>query len=110
MNLIAVVGAGTMGNGIAHVFAQKGYKVNLIDTQHTALEKALQTIQKNLDRQISKGSIDEANKISTLNNISIFESIELGVVNADLVIEAATENSEIKKKIFSLIDQYAPSN
>ncbi len=110
MNLIAVIGAGTMGNGIAHVFAQKGYKVNLIDTQKAALEKALQTIQKNLDRQISKGSIDEANKISTLNNISVFESIALGVENADLVIEAATENSEIKKKIFISIDQYAPAN
>jgi 3-hydroxybutyryl-CoA dehydrogenase len=110
MNLIAVIGAGTMGNGIAHVFAQNGYKVNLIDTQRTALDKALQTIQKNLDRQISKGSIDESNKTSTLNNISSFESIELGVINADLVIEAATENSEIKKKIFALLDQYAPVN
>jgi len=110
MNLIAVIGAGTMGNGIAHVFAQNGYKVNLIDTQRTALDKALLTIQKNLDRQISKGSIDESNKASTLSNINTFESIELGVINANLVIEAATENMEIKKKIFALLDQYAPAN
>ena len=110
MNLIAVIGAGTMGNGIAHVFAQKGYKVHLIDTQKIALDKALQTIQKNLDRQISKGIIDDANKISTLNNIHIFETVELGVANAELVIEAATEHSEIKKNIFASIDQFAPVN
>ncbi len=110
MNLIAVIGAGTMGNGIAHVFAQKGFKVHLIDTQNIALEKALQTIQKNLERQLSKGTIDESTKTNTLNNISIFESIELGVANADLIVEAATENSEIKKKIFTLIDQFAPVN
>ncbi len=110
MKQIAVIGAGTMGNGIAHVFAQKGFKVNLIDTQAAALEKALQTIQKNLDRQLAKNIIDEATKISTLANITTKTSIQEGVSNADLVVEAATENSEIKKSIFTQLDQYAPAH
>ena len=75
MKKIAVIGAGTMGNGIAHVFAQKGFQVNLIDTQSTALEKAIQTIQKNLDRQIAKGIIDEAAKTSTLSNITFIAQL-----------------------------------
>ena len=107
MENIAVIGAGTMGNGIAHVFAQKGFKVQLIDTQATALEKAIATIEKNLDRQISKQTITTEDKASTLSNIQISTSIEKGVVHADLVIEAATENAEIKKKIFAYLDQYA---
>ena len=102
MKQIAVIGAGTMGNGIAHVFAQKGFKVNLIDTQATALDKAIKTIQKNLDRQLAKNIIDEATKTSTLANIITITSIQEGVHNADLVVEAATENSEIKKSIFTL--------
>jgi 3-hydroxybutyryl-CoA dehydrogenase len=110
MKQIAVIGAGTMGNGIAHVFAQKGFKVNLIDTQAAALEKALQTIQKNLDRQLAKNIIDEATKISTLANITTKTSIQEGVSNADLVVEAATENSDIKKSIFTQLDQYAPAH
>ncbi|MFM1840375.1 MAG: hypothetical protein RIR47_424 [Bacteroidota bacterium] len=110
MKQIAVIGAGTMGNGIAHVFAQKGFKVNLIDTQAAALEKALQTIQKNLDRQLAKNVIDEAAKTTTLANITTKTSIQEGVSNADLVVEAATENSDIKKSIFTQLDQYAPAH
>jgi 3-hydroxybutyryl-CoA dehydrogenase len=110
MKQIAVIGAGTMGNGIAHVFAQKGFKVNLIDTQAAALEKAIQTIQKNLDRQLAKNVIDEATKTSTLANIISITSIQEGVQNADLVVEAATENSEIKKSIFTQLDQHAPAH
>ena len=110
MKQIAVIGAGTMGNGIAHVFAQKGFKVNLIDTQTAALEKAMQTIQKNLDRQLAKNVIDEATKTSTLANIITITSIQEGVHNADLVVEAATENSEIKKSIFTQLDQHAPAH
>lgn len=110
MKKIAVIGAGTMGNGIAHVFAQKGFQVNLIDTQSAALEKAIQTIHKNLDRQIAKGVIDETIKASTLNNIHCITQLEEGVKEADLVVEAATENSEIKKSIFSALDKYAPAN
>lgn len=110
MKQIAVIGAGTMGNGIAHVFAQKGFKVNLIDTQATALAKAMQTIQKNLDRQLAKNVIDEATKTSTLANIVTITSIQEGVHNADLVVEAATENSEIKKSIFTQLDQHAPAH
>lgn len=109
MKQIAVIGAGTMGNGIAHVFAQKGFKVNLIDTQAAALEKALQTIQKNLDRQLAKNIIDETTKTATLVNITTKTSIQEGVSNADLVVEAATENSDIKKSIFTQLDQYAPA-
>jgi 3-hydroxybutyryl-CoA dehydrogenase len=110
MKQIAVIGAGTMGNGIAHVFAQKGFKVNLIDTQAAALDKAIQTIQKNLDRQLAKNVIDEATKTSTLANIITITSIQEGVHNADLVVEAATENSEIKKSIFTQLDQHAPAH
>jgi 3-hydroxybutyryl-CoA dehydrogenase len=106
MENIAVIGAGTMGNGIAHVFAQKGFKIQLIDAQATALEKAIATIKKNLDRQISKQTITAEDKANTLSNIQISTSIEQGVANADLVIEAATENADIKKKIFASLDQY----
>jgi len=107
MENIAVIGAGTMGNGIAHVFAQKGFKVQLIDAQAPALEKAMATIEKNLDRQISKQTITAEDKASTLYNIQTSTSIEQGVANADLVIEAATENADVKKKIFASIDQHA---
>ena len=110
MNLIAIVGAGTMGNGIAHVFAQKGYKVHLIDVQSSALDKAILTIQKNLERQLNKGLISEDIKRSTLNNITLIDDIERGVANADLVVEAATENSNIKKQIFANLDRLAPAN
>ena len=107
MKKIAVIGAGTMGNGIAHVFAQKGFQVHLIDTQKAALDKAIATIEKNLDRQVHKGIISSEEKAHSLRRIAHFTSIELGVTDVDLVVEAATENSEIKKSIFKQIDQFA---
>ena len=106
MKKIAVIGAGTMGNGIAHVFAQNGFDVNLIDTQSTALDKALQTIAKNLDRQVAKSIIQEADKALILAKITCFTNLKEGVHDRDLVIEAATENSKIKNVIFSEMDQY----
>ncbi|MDV7188379.1 3-hydroxybutyryl-CoA dehydrogenase [Lutibacter sp. TH_r2] len=110
MKNIAVIGAGTMGNGIAHVFAQNKYKVHLIDVSEDALEKALAIISKNLDRLITKDRIDEHTKIRTLKNLITFTSISDGVKNADLVIEAATENEDLKLNIFKQIDKDAPKN
>ena len=110
MQKIAVIGAGTMGNGIAHVFAQHGYAVNLIDISAPALEKALQTIGKNLDRQVAKGAITEAVKTDTLKNITTHTDLDLGVKTADLVVEAATENINLKLKIFQDLDLHAPAN
>lgn len=107
---VTVIGAGTMGNGIAHVFAQKGFKVVLVDVQQAQLDKALQTIGKNLDRMISKGSITDAEKEETINNIVTDTKISTGVSKADLVVEAATENEELKLKIFAEIDSAAPAN
>lgn len=104
---VAVIGAGTMGNGIAHVFAQKGFEVHLIDTNNQVLDKAINTITKNLDRQITKGIIGEQDKVQSLLRISTFQSIASGVENIDLIIEAATENSAIKKDIFKQMDQFA---
>lgn len=104
MKNIAVIGSGTMGNGIAHVFAQNNYNVSLIDISESALEKALATIGKNLDRQIKKGTIDEAAKAQTLANITTFSNTKDGVANADLVVEAATENVDLKMKIFKDLD------
>ena len=104
---IAVIGAGTMGNGIAHVFAQKGFLVHLIDANNSAIEKAVITIDKNLTRQLTKGVISEQDKINALKQITTFTSIESGIQDADLVIEAATENSEIKLSIFKQMDAYA---
>jgi 3-hydroxybutyryl-CoA dehydrogenase len=105
MKNIAVIGSGTMGNGIAHVFAQFGYTVNLIDISASALEKAMATIEKNLDRQVSKGYLSESDKVSTLKNLNTFTSIEEGVKGRDLVVEAATENIELKLKIFKQLDE-----
>lgn len=110
MKNIAVIGSGTMGNGIAHVFAQNDYKVHLIDINADALEKAVATISKNLDRQLKKELIDEAKKTATLDNITTVTNLEEGVKNADLVVEAATENIDIKLKIFTDIDKFAPEN
>ncbi|HEY8919474.1 MAG TPA: 3-hydroxybutyryl-CoA dehydrogenase [Chitinophaga sp.] len=110
MQQIAVIGAGTMGNGIAHVFAQHNYKVNLIDVSAPALEKALGVIQKNLDRQVAKGSITETVKTETLQNITTYTSLADGVKNAALVVEAATENISLKLKIFAELDQHAPAD
>jgi len=106
---VSVIGAGTMGNGIAHVFAQNGFAVNLIDVSAQQLEKAIQTITKNFDRQIVKGAITEAQKQKALSNITTLTDITEGVKNAELVVEAATENTELKLKIFRQIDEAAPS-
>jgi 3-hydroxybutyryl-CoA dehydrogenase len=109
MKKIAVIGAGTMGNGIAHVFAQNGFQVTLIDVSAAQLEKAIGIITKNLDRQLQKGSIDAGAKQRTLQNINTATSLEEGVREADLVVEAATENTELKLRIFKQIDENAPS-
>lgn len=105
---VCVIGAGTMGNGIAHVFAQHGFSVTIIDVQQQQLDKALSTITKNLDRQVSKGSLTEAEKESTLKNINTQTDLVAAVKNADLVVEAATENLDLKLKIFKQLDEAAP--
>lgn len=107
---ISVIGAGTMGNGIAHVFAQGGHKVNLIDISQEALKKAVATIEKNLQRMLKKEYITEDTLQSTLANISIHTSLPAAVANADLVVEAATENEDLKLKIFDQIDDAAPEH
>src|SRR3712207_2769924 len=105
MKNIAVIGSGTMGNGIAHVFAQSGHKVSLIDITAESLKKALSTIEKNLDRQVAKQTITEEIKKSALSNIQTFTDLKTGVQDADLVVEAATENVDIKIKIFKDLDE-----
>tara|TARA_B110000967_G_scaffold31687_1_gene30085 strand:+ start:614 stop:1504 length:891 start_codon:yes stop_codon:yes gene_type:complete len=105
MKKIAVIGAGTMGNGIAHTFAQFDYKVHLIDVSDNALKKGLATITKNLDRMVAKEKITEVEKTATLTNITTFTEISEGVKNVDLVIEAATENAVLKSKIFKELDE-----
>ena len=105
---VSVIGAGQMGNGIAHVFAQAGFSVILIDVNATQLEKAIATIGKNFDRQIAKGTITEDAKITALNNITTNTDIATGVAKAQLVVEAATENIDLKLKIFKAIDEAAP--
>lgn len=110
MKNIAVIGAGTMGNGIAHVFAQNGFNVQLIDLNEAQLEKAVATISKNLDRQVAKGTLTEEQKAQTLANLTTSNSIENGVSNAELVVEAATENVDLKLKIFQTLDANAPAN
>ena len=110
MENIAVIGAGTMGNGIAHVFAQNGYKVNLIDISTEALDKAFKTIEKNLDRMLSKEKITTETKEKTLSNLHKITNLQEGVSDADLVVEAATENMDIKLSIFKQMDQFAPAN
>ncbi len=110
MKNVAVIGAGTMGNGIAHTFAQFGYKVALIDVAQASLDKGLATIAKNLDRQVAKEQITENDKTSTLANITTFTSISEGVKNVDLVVEAATENIDLKLKIFRDLDEATDKN
>lgn len=110
MKLITVIGAGTMGNGIAHVFAMNGYQVTLVDIAPGALEKALATIAGNLDRMIKKEAITSEDKDKTLARISTNTSVEEGVKNADLVVEAATENIDLKLQLFRLADQHAPAS
>ena len=110
MKHITVIGSGTMGNGIAHVFAQHGYSVSLVDISDKALEKAIATISKNLDRQVSKGTLTEADKTATLNNIKTFTKLEEGAKQADLVVEAASENVKVKLDIFKQLDEICPAN
>lgn len=108
MQNISVIGAGTMGNGIAHVFAQSGYKVSLVDISEAALEKGMATIAKNLDRMAKKEKITEADKENTLANITTYTDMASGVGSAELVVEAATENVDLKLKIFKQLDEAAP--
>ena len=107
MKKIAVIGAGTMGNGIAHVFAQNEFEVNLIDISQTSLERGIATITKNLDRLLVKLKITEEVKSNTLNNITTFTDIVSGVKNVDLIVEAATESEDLKLQIFKTIDKNA---
>ena len=107
---ISVIGAGTMGNGIAHGFAQNNFSVSLIDISQDQLDKAISVIKKNLDRQVAKGVISPENKFDTIQNIHTSTSLKDGLKQSDLVVEAATENLDLKLKIFKEIDQYAPQN
>ncbi|WBA42909.1 3-hydroxybutyryl-CoA dehydrogenase [Hymenobacter canadensis] len=107
---VAVIGSGTMGNGIAHVFAQHGFPVALIDISQPALDKALGTIAKNLDRQVAKGSLSEEDKTATVGRIRTFTSIAEGVRDVQLVVEAATENVDLKLNIFRQLDEHAPQD
>ena len=106
---VAVIGSGTMGNGIAHVFAQHGFSVALIDINQPALDRALGTITKNLDRQVAKATLSEDEKTATLGRLKTFTSIQEGVAGVGLVVEAATENVDLKLQIFRDLDQYAPA-
>jgi 3-hydroxybutyryl-CoA dehydrogenase len=110
MKNVAVIGAGTMGNGIAHTFAQSGYKVQLIDISEESLKRGMATITKNLDRMLAKEKITEAQKADTLANITTFTSMEDGVEYASLVVEAATENVDLKLKIFKDLDNLCPDD
>ena len=109
MNKIAVIGAGTMGNGIAHTFAQFGYKTNLVDISEKSLEKGMNTISSNLDRMVAKEKISEEDKNNTLNNITTFTELQKGVQGVDLVVEAATENLDLKLSIFKQLDEFCSS-
>ncbi|MFK8036871.1 MAG: 3-hydroxyacyl-CoA dehydrogenase family protein [Crocinitomicaceae bacterium] len=110
MKNIAVIGAGTMGNGIAHTFAQSGYNVSLIDISQESLDKAIITISKNLDRLVQKERITEKDKENTLSNISCFTDLKTGISSSDLIVEAATENIDLKLKIFKDLDANAPES
>ena len=110
MKNITVIGAGTMGNGIAHTFAQKDFNVNLVDISADALERAIATISKNLDRMVKKERITEDDKNNTLSNITTYTDIKEGVKGVDLVVEAATENIDLKLKIFKQLDEICDTN
>lgn len=110
MKNITVIGSGTMGNGIAHVFAQNNFNVSLVDVNEAALQRAIATIGKNLDRQVAKGLITEEQKAATLANITTYTQLSSGAANADLVVEAASENFDIKTSIFKELDKVAPAN
>ena len=105
MNKVAVIGAGTMGNGIAHTFAQCGFQVSLIDVSAESLDRGLATVTKNLDRMVKREKISEADKVNTLSNINTFTDVKSGVFGVDLVVEAATENMDVKLKIFNQLDE-----
>jgi 3-hydroxybutyryl-CoA dehydrogenase len=105
MKTIAVIGSGQMGNGIAHVFAQSGYNVTLVDVREEALAKAMETIARNMDRQVAKGSLSEADKAASLSRLSTTTELAKGVESADLVVEAATERLDLKLKIFADLDR-----
>lgn len=107
---ITVIGAGTMGNGIAHVFAQSGFTVTLVDVNVMQLEKAMQTIEKNLERQVNKGTLTAEQKKQALTNLTTQSDLTRGVAHADLVVEAATENAELKLRIFAQLDEAAPAH
>lgn len=109
MKNISVIGAGTMGNGIAHVFAQQGFDVQLVDTNPVQLEKAIQNISKNLDRQVAKGVLDATGKTAALARITTHSELGAGISQASLIVEAATENTELKGKIFRQLDELAPA-
>ncbi len=110
MKNIVVIGAGTMGNGIAHTFAQTGFQVKLVDIKIENLNRALETITKNLDRIVAKGNISEEQKNETLQNITCETSLQEAAKNADLIVEAATENLDLKLKIFAQMDEFSPGN
>lgn len=110
MQNVSVIGAGTMGNGIAHVFAQHGYNVTLVDVSYAQLERAMTTIIRNLDRQVAKGVLSEDDKSATLRNIIVNSDMNSGIAGAELVVEAATEDRELKLKIFQQLDQSAPAD
>lgn len=105
---VAVIGGGTMGNGITHVFAMNGILVNLVETKQELADKALSTIEKNLDRMVKKEKIDTAEKVETLESITTFTSVEDAVEDVDLVVEAVPENFDLKKQVFSKVDNAAP--
>lgn len=107
---VVVIGAGTMGNGIAHTFAQSGFKVNLVDVSQDALDRGVKTITTNLDRIIAKGNLTEEQKAETLGNITTLTELKEAVGTADLIVEAATENQDLKLKIFGQMDEFAPEN
>jgi 3-hydroxybutyryl-CoA dehydrogenase len=110
MNQVVVIGAGQMGNGIAHVFAQSGYIVTLVDVRQESLDRALAIIDKNLDRQVTKGSISEEDKKATLKHLNVSTHLQSAASKADLIVEAATENIDLKLKIFAELDQFAPAH
>lgn len=107
---VAVIGGGTMGNGIAHVFAMNNFEVNLIETKQEFGDRALATITKNLDRMVAKEKIDEAKKTATLSNITLHLDIASGVKDVDLVVEAVPENIDIKKAVWTAVDENAPAH
>jgi 3-hydroxybutyryl-CoA dehydrogenase len=110
MKNITVIGSGTMGNGIAHVFAMKGFQVNMVDISEKALEKGMATITKNLDRMVAKGSLTEQEKAATLANLTTITDIAQVAPQSDLIVEAATENIDLKLKIFKQLDELAPAH